>query len=715
MPIAAFDGEVIVVDHTEQVADAIAYLRTQHVLGVDTESRPSFTRNVHYPTALVQIASHERCYLFRLTHIGMPQELADLFADPGICKVGLAFRDDINGLRRRRDFTPANCIDIQKIVGNYGILDLGLQKIFAICFGKKISKSQQLTNWENSHLTPEQARYASTDAWATLLIYEDLLRHEPLSRTEVETLMRQEKEQMIEHQQEVQDQRLREQGIEPPPHLTPEERAERKAQKKREARKRKRINKKHKNTMQRISLSTLLLLIAIMVSAQAKYVFYFIGDGMGSNQVLSAEMYQSAIQGEPLGRTQTLMTTFPYSGHASTYSKSNGITDSAAAGTCLATGQKTTNGALGVGKDSTHLSSIAEELKAQGWGVGIMTTVAIDHATPAAFYAHVPKRNQYYEIGKQLSESNFDFFGGAGFHYPQGKKDDKDVNLYRLAEERGYTIAHGLEEAEIKSHTKEVDKLILVQKDDDQGKKHGDNLPYAIDRKENDLTLKQIVSTAIPFLSARYDQFFMMIEGGMIDYACHSDDAAPAIGEVWDMNDAMRVVYEFYKTHAEETLIIVTADHETGGMALGNSDYTLRLDLLQQQKCSSWVLSDLFAQLFENKKKPSWEEVKQLYREQLGFWNTVEISKSEEKDLKALYKTVCSKKSHDTETMYKTINKLGDAGIALLNTKAHIGWTTHAHSAHAVPIFAIGAGAERFTGWHDNSEIVPIIREITVK
>ena len=240
MPVAAFEGEVIVVDRPEMVDDAIAWLRTQPVVGVDTEARPSFTRAIHYPTALVQIAGHERCYLFRLTHIGMPQALADLFADPNICKVGLAFRDDINGLRRRRDFTPANYVDIQKMVADYGILDLGLQKIFAICFGRKISKSQQLTNWENSHLTPEQARYASTDAWATLLIYEDLLQHEPLTRQEVDQLQRAAREQMIEHQQEVQDQRLREQGIEPPPHLTPEERAAHRAQKKREARKRKR-------------------------------------------------------------------------------------------------------------------------------------------------------------------------------------------------------------------------------------------------------------------------------------------------------------------------------------------------------------------------------------------------------------------------------------------------------------------------------------------
>ena len=251
MPLAAFEGEVVVVDKEEQLAAAVAYLRTQKTVGVDTEARPSFQRGIHYPTALVQIASHERCYLFRLTHIGMPEELADFFADETVCKVGLAFKDDINGLRKRRNFTPANCIDIQKLVAQYGILDMGLQKLFAICFEKKISKAQQLTNWENSQLTPEQARYASTDAWATLLIYEDLLKHEPLSQQEVAALIREEKERMIEHQQEIQDQRLREQGIEPPPHMTLEEREAHQAEKRREARKRKRQRQSARRTAQR--------------------------------------------------------------------------------------------------------------------------------------------------------------------------------------------------------------------------------------------------------------------------------------------------------------------------------------------------------------------------------------------------------------------------------------------------------------------------------
>lgn len=460
--------------------------------------------------------------------------------------------------------------------------------------------------------------------------------------------------------------------------------------------------------MKRIICILYAIFCMLTIHAELKYVFYFIGDGMGSNQVLGAEMYRSALQGEALGRVQTLMTTFPYSGSASSHSKSNGITDSAAAGTCLATGKKTTNGTLGLDEKGARLTTIAEELKAEGWGVGIMTTVAIDHATPGAFYGHVKSRDEYYKIGEQLSESQFDFFGGAGFHYPQGKHDDKEVNLYRLAEQNGYTIVHGMEEL-VGISVNDIKKMILVQKDDDQGAKHGDNLRYAIDRKEGDLTLRQIVSTAIPFLEKRHDKFFMMVEGGMIDYACHGDDAATAIGEVWDMDDAMQEAYAFYKAHPDETLIVVTADHETGGMALGNSDYTLHLDILQNQHCSSWILSDLFTQLFKDKKKPTWEDVKRIYREQLGFWDKVSVSSDEEKELKALFKTACAKQGKDKKTMYKTIHSLGDAGIALLNKKAHVGWTTHAHSAHAVPIFAIGVGAERFSGWHDNTEIAPLI------
>ena len=214
LPVVRFEGEVIIVDELSKVPDSVDYLSRQQYVGVDTESRPSFVRGIRYQTALLQMATEERCYLFRLSAIGLPQEVADIFANPNICKVGLAFKDDINGLRRRCNFKPANCVDLQSIAGKYGILDMGLQKMFAICFGKKISKSQQLTNWENALLTPEQARYASTDAWATLLIYKELMETEPLPPEEAAELKRAELERQYLHQQEVLAARQTEEGVE---------------------------------------------------------------------------------------------------------------------------------------------------------------------------------------------------------------------------------------------------------------------------------------------------------------------------------------------------------------------------------------------------------------------------------------------------------------------------------------------------------------------
>lgn len=203
MPLASFDGETIIIDRPEQIDEAVGFLRTCPVLGIDTEARPSFTRGTHYPTALVQIATEQRCFLFRLNKTGMPASLAELFSNKRICKVGLAFKDDLNGLRRLHDFKPQNCVDLQSIVPRYGIMELGLQKIFAIVFGKKISKSQQLTNWEADTLTPEQARYAATDAWATLLIYNALQDAVALPNREVERLKFAEREAQVQHQLDI--------------------------------------------------------------------------------------------------------------------------------------------------------------------------------------------------------------------------------------------------------------------------------------------------------------------------------------------------------------------------------------------------------------------------------------------------------------------------------------------------------------------------------
>lgn len=461
--------------------------------------------------------------------------------------------------------------------------------------------------------------------------------------------------------------------------------------------------------MKRTTCLFVAILFSVLSFAQAKYIFYFIGDGMGTNQVLATEMYLAELEGR-IGRKQLLLTQFPYSGQVATFSASNGITDSAAAGTCLATGTKTNNGTLGLSPQKDTLRTIAEILQQQGYGIGIMTTVAIDHATPAAFYAKVPDRHQYYEIGTQLAYTNFDFFGGAGFHQPVKQHDKKVPNLYDLCEEQGYTFAHGYADAQNKMN---ANKLILTQTTDgiDRTKQAG-SLPYAIDRQEDALTLRQIVSTAIPYLSQKHDRFFMMVEGGMIDYACHGQDGATAIGETLDMDAALEEAYRFYLDHPDETLIIVTADHETGGLAMGNGGYVLNLQTLQNQHCSAWILSDLLSALFKDN-TPTWDEVKNLLAKQLGFYTSVELTTEEDTLLHNLYNRAIAHKNGKVKTLYKTMDELGNTAIALLNKKAHLGWTSYDHTGHAVPVFAVGIGAERFTGWHDNTEIAPLILKAT--
>lgn len=204
MPDVEFSGEIFVVDTPEKVVAAVEYLSQQTVVGVDTETRPAFVRGVYYPVALLQVATLTRCYLFRLSLTGLTKDIADFLANPNIRKVGLAFKDDLLGLIRRRRFQPENCVDIQMIVNNYGILDLGLQKVFGIIFGQKISKTQRLTNWENEVLTDQQARYASTDAWATLLIYQQLMRTPQLPPKEVERIKAEDMAAQLQAKQEKQ-------------------------------------------------------------------------------------------------------------------------------------------------------------------------------------------------------------------------------------------------------------------------------------------------------------------------------------------------------------------------------------------------------------------------------------------------------------------------------------------------------------------------------
>ena len=206
----------------------------------------------------------------------------------------------------------------------------------------------------------------------------------------------------------------------------------------------------------------------------------------------------------------------------------------------------------------------------------------------------------------------------------------------------------------------------------------------------------------------------MMAEGGKIDYASHANDGGTVLREVLDFDDAIKVAYDFYMQHPDETLIVVTADHETGGMALGNSDYTLNLKVLAEQKCSSDLLSDQLSALQKQAgEQLTWEQVKEVISKNTGLYGVVEMSKEDDQLLKTAFEQMMQHQGVE-KSLYKDINALASKALALLNQKSRLGWTSKGHTASAVPVFAIGVGAERFTGWHDNSEIAPLIYEATL-
>lgn len=460
--------------------------------------------------------------------------------------------------------------------------------------------------------------------------------------------------------------------------------------------------------MKKLSLLlSFLLLVLSGYAQQAKYVFYFIGDGMGVNQVQGTELYRGELEGK-IGITPIWFTQFPYATTATTFSATNGVTDSAAAGTALATGNKTQNGTIGMKQDlQTEVSSVAVWAKNKGCRIGVTTSVSVDHATPAAFYAHDPSRGSYYKIGTDLYKAGFDFYAGSDFIDPNNKdnKDGNSENLYTMAEKNGYTIARGYKDYLKKC--KKADKMILFQSEK-ASEKDRTAIPYAIDRTKDDLTLADITRSAINFLSKDLSKgFFLMVEGGKIDWACHSNDAATAFHEVADMDEAVKVAYEFYSQHPDETLIVVTADHETGGFVLGTGAYKLNLQVLKNQKVSESGFTRILNELRKRyNNNVSWEKVQQALKENFGFWDKVKLNEKQEERLLAKYNdTFKGKEAKLEKSEYAQDEPLAAEAKRIIDEIALVSWTSGGHSAGYVPVFAIGAGADLFQGRIDNTEI----------
>lgn len=195
LPKVLFPGRIVVVTTENDADKAVDFLLAQPILGVDTETRPAFKKGINHKVALLQVATHDICFLFRLNYTGITTSILKLLEDTTVPKIGLSLHDDIMSMHRRADFRPGNFIDLQKHVGEIGIEDLSLQKLYANFFGQKISKAQRLSNWEADILTQQQKNYAATDAWACIMLYEELQKLEDTG--DYELVVKPEEEQKV--------------------------------------------------------------------------------------------------------------------------------------------------------------------------------------------------------------------------------------------------------------------------------------------------------------------------------------------------------------------------------------------------------------------------------------------------------------------------------------------------------------------------------------
>ena len=175
LPKVVYNGKIIVVTTTQEAEKAVDYLLSMSILGVDTETRPSFTKSQHYKCSLLQVATHHNCFLFRLNYIGMSPAIVRFLEDTTVPKVGLSWHDDIHSLQELGEFKPGNFIDLQHHMSEIGIEDLSLQKLYANLFAERISKAERLSNWERDVLQEKQMMYAAIDAWACIRLYEELI------------------------------------------------------------------------------------------------------------------------------------------------------------------------------------------------------------------------------------------------------------------------------------------------------------------------------------------------------------------------------------------------------------------------------------------------------------------------------------------------------------------------------------------------------------
>ena len=457
-----------------------------------------------------------------------------------------------------------------------------------------------------------------------------------------------------------------------------------------------------------------------------KYVFLFIGDGMSYPQIQSTADYLGALTDEDYWQAQPSLDdnqgaildgpsylnfmNFEAAGSAVTYDSNSFAPDSASTATSLSTGHKTYSGSINVDETGTvEYETISEKLHSQkGYSIGVITSVNLNHATPAAFYAHQASRNDYYDIGLELVDSGFEYFAGGGLLDPDGAEGDQE-NLYDLAEQAGYNVVTTQAEAE-----KVTGGPVVII---DEHLADSDAMAYELDRTDDMWALSDYVAKGIEVLSQDEDGFFMMCEGGKIDWACHANDAASTIHDTQALADAVQVAIDFAEEHPNDTLILVTGDHETGGLTIGfaGTDYDTYLDLLESQKISFAKFdSDYVAKYKEN--KTSFEDVMKDVTKLFGLKTQGEegdklvLTEYELEQLRAAYEksvngTAASQYEQEEYVLYGTYEPLSVTITHIINNKSGISFTSYSHTGLPVAVLAHGVNAEVFNGYYDNTEI----------
>jgi alkaline phosphatase len=461
----------------------------------------------------------------------------------------------------------------------------------------------------------------------------------------------------------------------------------------------------------------------IQKSANApKYVFLFIGDGMSYPQIQSASYYLGASNNDGGVVNQELnFMKFPITGTAQTYDSTSFCPDSASTATSIATGNKTYSGTINMDTTLTiSYETIAEKLKKQlGYKIGVISSVNINHATPAAFYAHQSSRNNYYEIGLEMVESGFDFFAGGALLKPTGNDGDK-ADLYQLATDAGYKLVKTQSEAQKLSKT-DGKAIVIAEKLADSN-----SLSYDMDASEGEWRLADYVQKGIEVLD-NPSGFFMMVEGGKIDWAGHANDAAATIHDTIAFGNAVDKAVEFYNQHPNDTLILVTGDHETGGLTIGfaGTNYDTYLTNLNNQKISFAKFdSDYVADYKKNQTKiiDVWDDIEEMFGlvtpyDKEGAKNSklVLTDYEYEKIVNAYTKTIASDKTRSQEEyeLYGSYEPLTVTITHILNNKSGIDFASYSHTGVPVPVFAIGKGKDLFEGYYDNTDIFKKLASLT--